>query len=220
MTADPDRIATAWALLAELGVSLSDLQDDRRPRVPTLAEYLSQVIDAAGPGARRTYRPYWQRMATAWDGRPLDTIAASDIEALQREVAASARSRANSRSGRHAGEHVIAAARAVYNRAIADGLIDATAGPAHRVVKPRRLPNGRRALTVDELTETWPPAPAATTPSSTRSCCGSTPKQRTAAALRSACGSRTSSPTAGSSGCVRRAEPCDGSQSRSTSRPA
>src|SRR2546429_4852996 len=46
---------------------------------------------------------------------------------------------------------MIAAARAIYNRAIADGLIDAATSPAHRVVKPRRLPSTRRALTPDEL---------------------------------------------------------------------
>jgi hypothetical protein len=46
---------------------------------------------------------------------------------------------------------VIAAARAIYNRAIADGLIDPTASPAHRVVKPRRLPSIRRALSPQEL---------------------------------------------------------------------
>ncbi len=46
---------------------------------------------------------------------------------------------------------MIAAARAIYNRAIADGLIDPTASPAHRVVKPRRLPSIRRALSPQEL---------------------------------------------------------------------
>jgi hypothetical protein len=51
-------------------------------------------------------------------------------------MAATARSRRNSRSGPHAGEHVIAAARAIYNRAIADGLIEPGASPAHRVTKP------------------------------------------------------------------------------------
>jgi site-specific recombinase XerD len=56
-----------------------------------------------------------------------------------------------SRGGRHAGEHVIPAARAVFNRAVADGLIDAAANPAHRIPKPRRLPSTRRALTPDEL---------------------------------------------------------------------
>jgi integrase len=39
----------------------------------------------------------------------------------------------------------------VFNRAIADGLVDRAASPAHRVPKPRRLPSVRRALTADEL---------------------------------------------------------------------
>jgi integrase len=43
-------------------------------------------------------------------------------------------------------------ARAVYNRAIADDLIDPRSSPAHRVSKPRRLPSTRRALTPLELT--------------------------------------------------------------------
>jgi hypothetical protein len=67
------------------------------------------------------------------------------------QAAATARPRRNGRGGRHAGEHVIAAARTVYNRAVADGLLDAAASPAHRVSKPRRLPSTRRALIPDEL---------------------------------------------------------------------
>ncbi|OKI41215.1 hypothetical protein [Micromonospora sp. CB01531] len=68
-------------------------------------------------------------MAAVWGERTLDAIAAGDIEAMQRQIAATARSRRNSRGGRHAGEQVIAPARAVYNRAIVDGLIDAAASP-------------------------------------------------------------------------------------------
>jgi integrase len=81
----------------------------------------------------------------------VDEVAASDIEALQRETVACARRRRTTRGGRYAGEHVIAAARALYNRAIADGLLESKAGPAHRVAKPRRLPSTRRALIADEL---------------------------------------------------------------------
>src|SRR5215468_8073126 len=92
-------------------------------------------------------------MAAARGARTLEAIVASDSEARQRQMAATARSRRNSRTGRHAGEHAIAAARAIYNRAIADGLIDPGASPAHRVVKPRRLPSIRRALSPEELEE-------------------------------------------------------------------
>jgi len=86
-------------------------------------------------------------MVTAWGVRPVDTIAASDIEALQRQAIAVARKRRTSR-GR---EHVMVAARAVFNRAVADGLLDAATNPAHRVQKPRRLPSTCRALTPGEL---------------------------------------------------------------------
>ena len=153
MPADPARIAIARDLLTQLGVSLADLHDAGTPTssVPTLADYLPSVIAAAGPGANRTYGSYWSRMAAAWGTRPLDQITASDIEAMQHRMAATARSRRNSRHGRHAGEHVIAAARAIYTRAIADGHIAANASPAHRVAKPRRLPSTRRALTAHEL---------------------------------------------------------------------
>jgi integrase len=159
MAADPARVALAHQVLAQLGVTLVDLQETTSDGdggragavTPTVAEYLPRVIAAAGPGAARTYGSYWTRMATAWGDRRVDEIAASDIEVLQRQAIALARKRRTSRGGRHAGEHVIAAARAVFNRAAADGLIEATANPAHRVPKPRRLPSTRRALTPDEL---------------------------------------------------------------------
>lgn len=92
-------------------------------------------------------------MATLWGDRCLNELRASDIEGMKNAAAASARSRRSHRHGRHAGEHVVAAARAIYNRAIADGLIDHKHSPAHRVAKPRRLPNTRRALTAWELEE-------------------------------------------------------------------
>jgi len=132
MAPDREQLAAARAALARLGVTVNDLQRDARPRVPTFAEYLPQVAAAAGPGARRTYGSYW-------------------LEALRHTMVAAAMCRRTSRGGRHAGEHVIAAARAVYTRAIADGLIEPGASPAHRVAKPRRLPGSRRALTADEL---------------------------------------------------------------------
>ncbi|MGI9062696.1 MAG: tyrosine-type recombinase/integrase [Pseudonocardiaceae bacterium] len=152
MSADPARIAVARDLLTQLGVTLDDLRTDTPiSRVPTLADYLPAVIASAGPGANRTYGSYWIRMA--WGDRRLDQISATDIEAMQHRMAATARSRRNGRHGRHAGEHVIAAARAIYVRAIADGHIAPGSSPAHRVAKPRRLPSTRRALTAHELDE-------------------------------------------------------------------
>ncbi|MFI5913383.1 hypothetical protein [Dactylosporangium sp. NPDC051541] len=82
-------------------------------------------------------------MTTTWTGRPIDTVTASDIEAMRQQITDHAHVRRNSRDGRHAGELFVAAASASYNRAIADGLIHAADSPAHRVTKPRRLPSTR-----------------------------------------------------------------------------
>ncbi|GLL02155.1 tyrosine-type recombinase/integrase [Dactylosporangium matsuzakiense] len=153
MTVDPARLAQAWKLLAELGVTLADLQHHARPARPTFDAYLPQVLAAAGPGALRAYRSYWQRMAKIWAGIPIDAVTASGIQAMRQQVTDRARVRRNSRNGRHACELFVAAARAFYNQAVADGLIPAADSPAHRVAKPRRLPSTRRALTADELIE-------------------------------------------------------------------
>ncbi|GIH20569.1 hypothetical protein [Rugosimonospora africana] len=99
MSADPARVAAARQLLSHLGVTLAGLQAEPGPRLPTLTEYLPRVVAAAGSGARRTHGTYWNRMAAVWGERALDAIAASDIEAMQRQIAATARSRRNSRSG-------------------------------------------------------------------------------------------------------------------------
>ncbi|MGC4773343.1 hypothetical protein ACLQ25_30775 [Micromonospora sp. DT44] len=86
MNTDPAAIAAARQVLAHLGVTVTDLQSHpATPSVlPTIAEYLPRVVAAAGPGARRTYGTYGDRMAAAWPDRPLDTITASDFEALNR----------------------------------------------------------------------------------------------------------------------------------------
>ena len=149
---DQEKVAAALAALKELGVTVADLAAEPTSRaVPTVAEYLPQVLAAAGPGARRTYGSYWAKMAAVWGDRRLTEILASDVEALQREARATARVRRNGRGGRHAGEHLIAAARAFFLRAIADGYLARDESPAHRVAKPRRLPSPRRALTAEEL---------------------------------------------------------------------
>ncbi|MFF5074980.1 hypothetical protein ACFY2R_28265 [Micromonospora olivasterospora] len=170
VTADPARVAAARQLLAHLGVTLADLQAD--PLARTCRPSPSSCPTSSrrpGRGGRRTYGTSWNRMAAAWGERPLDAIAASDIEAMQRQIAATARSRRNSRSGRHAGEHVIAAARAIYNRAIADGLIDAAASPPTGWSSPAgyRAPVAPSPPTSPNRSTSLP-APAARTSSSTR----------------------------------------------------
>src|ERR1019366_4376416 len=54
--------------------------------------------------------------------------------------------RRNPRGGRSAEEHLVAALRCLYRRAVDDGLIGEADNPARKVAKPRRLPTTRRAL--------------------------------------------------------------------------
>ena len=61
--------------------------------------------------------------------------------------------RRNSRGGRSAAEHLIAALRCLYKHAEDDGLIDPAGNPARKVDKPRRLPSTRRAVAGKRLAE-------------------------------------------------------------------
>jgi integrase/recombinase XerC len=56
-------------------------------------------------------------------------------------------------AGRSAEEHLVAALRCLYRRAVDDGLIAAADNPARKVAKPRRLPTTRRALPDTRLAE-------------------------------------------------------------------
>jgi hypothetical protein len=113
--------------------------------MPTLGEYLPTIIAAAGPGANRTYGTYWARMATTCGHRHLDETPRQRHRSQKNTAAKTACSRQSSRHGRHAG---VAAAHAIYNRAIADDLVDQQAQPGTpRHENPQRFPNTRRTPT-------------------------------------------------------------------------
>ena len=61
--------------------------------------------------------------------------------------------RRNARGGRSAQEHLVAALRCLYQRAVEDGLITEADNPARKVAKPRRLPSTRRAVPDTRLAE-------------------------------------------------------------------
>jgi hypothetical protein len=61
--------------------------------------------------------------------------------------------RRNARGGRSAEEHLVAALRCLYRRAVDDKLIAEADNPARKVAKPRRLPTTRRALPNTRLAE-------------------------------------------------------------------
>jgi hypothetical protein len=76
-------------LLTQLGVTLADLQDgpDDQPAVPTMAEYLPQVVAAAGPARYRIYGSYWKRGHSGAEHRcPLSAASSTSLDSSMRRT--------------------------------------------------------------------------------------------------------------------------------------
>jgi hypothetical protein len=140
-------VEAALVLLERMGLTPADLAavpQVRKP-VPTFAEYVP-VVSAVSAGTRRAYGSYWNRVVEHWGSRHLDEPAPSQIRQLMAYVKTHVVARRNARGGRSAQEHLVAALRCGYQRAVDDGLIAEAGNPARKVAKPRRLPTTRRAL--------------------------------------------------------------------------
>jgi integrase/recombinase XerC len=148
-------VEAALVLLERMGVSPADLVAAPRDRavVPTFAEYVPVVSAAVTAGTRRAYGSYWNRIIEHWGTRRLDEPTPSDIRQLMTWVKTHVVARRNARGGRSAQEHLVAALRCLYRRAVEDGLIGQADDPARKVPKPRRLPSTRRAVPEARLAE-------------------------------------------------------------------
>ncbi|WBB50240.1 site-specific integrase [Verrucosispora sp. WMMA2044] len=154
-TAGRAELDAARLLLARMGISPADLVEaaSDRPPAPTFAEYVPVVAAAVSDGTRRAYGSYWKRVLEHWGRRRLDEPSPSEIEQLAEYAKTHVVARRNARGGRSAAEHLIAALRCLYKRAVADGYINAADNPALKVAKPRRLPSTRRAVADSRVAE-------------------------------------------------------------------
>jgi integrase/recombinase XerC len=141
-------VEAALLVLERMGLSPADLTAVPQPRkpVPTFAEYVPVVSAAVSAGTRRAYGSYWNRITEQWGDRRLDEPTPSEIRQLMMHVKTHVVHRRNARGGRSAQEHLVAALRCLYQRAVDDGLIAEADNPARKVAKPRRLPSTRRAV--------------------------------------------------------------------------
>ena len=148
-------VDAALLLLERMGLSPADLVavPHDRPALPTFAEYVPVVSAAVTAGTRRAYGCYWNRVVDHWGGRRLDEPAPSEIRGLMTYVKTHVVRRRNARGGRTAEEHLVAALRCLYQRAVDDGLIKEADNPARKEAKPRRLPSTRRAVPDTRLAE-------------------------------------------------------------------
>src|SRR5450759_3973415 len=138
-----------------MGLSPADLTGvpQNRPAMPTFAEYVPVVSATVTPGTRRAYGSYWNRVVEHWGARRLDEPTPSEIRQLMTYVKTHVVARRTARGGRSAEEHLVAALRCLYQRAVDDGLIGEADNPARKVAKPRRLPSTRRAVADTRLAE-------------------------------------------------------------------
>jgi hypothetical protein len=127
-------VEAALVLLERMGLTQADLAAVPQPckPVPTFAEYVPVVSAAVSPGTRRAYGSYWNRVLEHWGGRRLDEPTLSEIRQLMAYVKTHAVARRNARGGRSAEEHLVAALRCLYQRAVDDELIAQADNPARK----------------------------------------------------------------------------------------
>jgi integrase/recombinase XerC len=148
-------VDAAMLVLERMGLTPADLlaAPATKPAAPTFAEYIPVVSALVSDGCRRAYGSYWNRVVEQWGSRRIDEPTPSEIRQLVQYIRAKVVPRRNSRGGRSAAEHLIAALRCMYKHAQEDGLIDPADNPAGKVDKPRRLPSTRRAVADKRLAE-------------------------------------------------------------------
>jgi hypothetical protein len=113
----------ALVLLERMGLSPADLTavPQSRTPMPTFAEYVPVVSEAVSAGTRRAYGSYWNRVIEHWGGRRLDEPIPVGDPAAMAYVKTHVVARRNALGGRSAQEHLVAALRCLYQRAVDDG---------------------------------------------------------------------------------------------------
>lgn len=149
-----EHLEAARVLLAGLGIRPEDLVKAATPgQVPTFADYIPRVEKAVPAGSLRTYSPYWRRIREVWGDRTLDAPTVLELRELVEQTRQQALVRKNSRGGRSAAEHMVAALRCLYRFAEDDGHLPPSGNPGLRLKKPRRLPSPRTSLSSQHLAQ-------------------------------------------------------------------
>jgi hypothetical protein len=174
-------VDAAMLVLERMGLTPADLLAAPAPRMaaPTFAEYIPVVSALVSDGCRRAYGSYWNRVTDQWGSRRIDEPTPSEVRQLVRHVRANVVPRRNSRGGRSAAEHLIAALRCMYKHAEEDGLINPADNPARKAESLAACPPPGGP----SPTRAWPRSttrrrPRAMTRSWTRCCCACIPRPR------------------------------------------
>ena len=85
------------------------------------AEYVPVVSAAVSAGTRRAYGSYWNRIVDQWGDRRLDGSTPVRDPAADGLGQGPCRGRRTARGGRSVEEHLVAALRCLYKRAVTTG---------------------------------------------------------------------------------------------------
>ena len=109
-------VDAAMLVLERMGLTPADLLavPVARRAAPTFAEYIPVVSALVSDGCRKACGSYWNRVVEQWGSRCIDEPTPSEIRQLVQHVRANVVPRRNSRGGRSAAEHLIAALRCMY----------------------------------------------------------------------------------------------------------
>lgn len=136
-----------------LGIDLADLiaADRAAAALPTLGTYLDEITVTFSAATATTYRPYWRLAASHLGDHRLAEITFADLTTVVEAAAERAVRNRPGSTGRASRETCVAALRAVFKRAHADGLI--ATNPTVGLTRPPRARSRRRALDDHELAQ-------------------------------------------------------------------
>lgn len=147
-----DTINAAQLLLTQMGITPADLLAPTGT-VPTFGEVIPTVRATLGPGTRRTYGTYLDRLEQQWHNRQLDEISTHDIDDMAHTLQTTARTNRASRGGASAAEHFLSTISRVYRHAEHSGWIRSADNPTHNISRPSRPKSHRYAIPAHQLAE-------------------------------------------------------------------
>ena len=116
-----------------------------------VAEWIDISGDLITDASAALYGPYWRLMAETLGDLSLGDVRPSHVLLVAKKAQKQALTRAHGQGGIYAYEHVVSAARKLFDLAVRDGSMPSN--PALSVDKPKRPPTRRHALSDAQIVE-------------------------------------------------------------------
>ncbi|WP_170224515.1 Helicase associated domain protein [Actinokineospora cianjurensis] len=144
-----DDVGMVLELMERVGVSTQDLVDDDRSSrvIPTFAEVMPAVRQAASEAHLTAYRSYWNRVQAMWGELRLHEVSPNQVRELLAHTQTTAQvRRTSSDPGASAAINMFGALRFVFNYAVGATHLRGEQNPMNHVTKPRKPEPDRYAI--------------------------------------------------------------------------